>query len=622
MVKRPRSGTHLLGWAVIALASLVGGSSAIAQPPDPSSTPHAGPAAAPDDAREDAASFVRRAEAELEALARPQERAAYRNGTDESHGTAISSTTATEAATYRRHALARQAAEYDVAGLASETARKLAMIRMSETIPTASDPVTRQELAEITDGLVRNYLAAASGVGQSPARTKSDLYRVLRESRDPTGLLVAWSQWQAPARAIRGTYARMVEIANEGARELGYPDMGAMWRSHYDMPSEALLAEYDRLWKQVEPLYLALHCHVRAKLREKYGDLVPERGPIPAHLLGNMWAQEWTGIEDLVRPGGSAPSIDITGLLRDRHYTPYQMVSTAEQFFTSLGFEKLPALFWRRSTFVMPQGSMIDGHGSAWPIDPRHGDVRLQMNIEVNERDFKTIYHELGHIYYFLACAQQPFLFQDGPNPGFHEAVGDAMTLSITPEYLEKIGLLDRLPAESEDLPYLFHTALDKVPRLAMAIVVDTWRWKVFSGEIPPERYNAEWWALRRKYQGVSPPSPRNEDDFDAGMFYHVSYNIPYDRYFTALMLQFDFHRALCETAGCSGCLHRGSIYGSPKAGQRLRKALALGASRPWPDALEQLTGKRAIDASSVVRYFAPVMAWLERENQGRQPGW
>ena len=413
-----------------------------------------------------------------------------------------------------------------------------------------------------------------------------------------------------------------VEIANQGAGELRYRDLGALWRAHYDMPPEALLAEYERLWKQVEPLYLALHCHARARLREKYGDLVPERGSIPAHLLGDMWAQQWTGIEALVGPGGSGRAIDITRLLKEKNYDPRRH-----------GFDRRAVLYVltiREAARKVLAAVHVCQAGRPTLRRPGIGLARRSQKRRRAAEDGHRSHGEgseddlprAGTLYYFLAYADQPFLFQESPNPGFHEAVGDAIALSITPEYLSAIGLLDRVPPEDEDLSYLFHTALDRIPRLAMAIVVDTWRWKVFSGEIPPERDNAEWWALRRKYQGVSPPSTRTEEDFDAGMFYHVSHNIPYDRYFTALLLQFDFHRALCEAAGHSGSLHRGSIYGSRKAGQRLREALALGASRPWPDVLEQLTGERQLNASSLVEYFAPVMAWLNQPNRGRQVGW
>jgi peptidyl-dipeptidase A len=245
------------------------------------------------------------------------------------------------------------------------------------------------------------------------------------------------------------------------------------------------------------------------------------------------------------------------------------------------------------------------------------------MCIESKEEHLRTLHHELGHIYYYLTYANQPYLFQDGANPGFHEALGDTLGLSITPAYLRKIGLAaSEAGKDSDDLSYLMRVALEKVPALAMSIVVDTWRWKVYAGEIPTDKYNEGWWAQVRKYQGMAPPVPRSEKDFDAGMFYHVSYGVPYDRYFTAGLLEFDFYRALCKAAGHTGELHRCSFYGSPAAGAKLRAAMALGMSKPWPDTLEQLTGSREIDGSALVEYLAPVQAWLKEQNKGRRCGW
>ena len=372
----------------------------------------------------------------------------------------------------------------------------------------------------------------------------------------------------------------------------------------------------------MRPLYEAMHCHVRAKLHERYGDLVPAHGLIPAHLLGNMWGQYWQDIDELLDLPRSASPIDVTRALQDKKTTPVEMVRTGEHFFRSLGFPQLPPAFWQQSLFEKPKGRTADCHESAWPIDPAHSDVRLKMCLEANENDFRTLHHELGHVYYFLSYAKQPPLFRDGANPGFHEAIGDTVALSITPSYLKAIGLAKDTMSSDADLAYLVRVALDRVPELAMAAVVDTWRWKVYSGEISPDRYNAGWWEQVRRYQGFAAPAARSERDFDAGMFYHISYGVPYDRYFIATVLQFDFHRGLCKTAGYEGDLYRCSIFENRKAGEHLQKALQLGASAPWPETLEQLTGSRQIDGSAMAEYFAPVTAWLKKQNEGRQCGW
>jgi peptidyl-dipeptidase A len=442
------------------------------------------------------------------------------------------------------------------------------------------------------------------------------------ESRDPATLLDVWLGWRTTSPAIRDDYQRFVELTNQGAQELGYPDTGALWRSNYDMSPDAFAAEVDRLWQQVLPLYESLHCYVRAKLAEFYGeDQVPLDGPIPAHLLGNMWAQDWTNIYDLVAPEDADPGYDLTALVQNAGYDPLKMVKSGENFFSSIGFKPLPNSFWERSLFTKPQDREVVCHASAWDVEDGD-DLRIKMCIEVNAEDFQTIHHELGHNYYQRAYKDQPYLFRSSANDGFHEAIGDAIALSVTPAYLVKLGLLDHEPPPSKDIGLLLRDALGKIAFLPFGILVDQWRWGVFSGEIPSDEYNAGWWALRAKYQGIRPPNERNEDLFDPGAKYHIPGNTPYSRYFLAAILQFQFHRAMCEIAGHEGPLNRCTIYGSKEAGRRLNEMLEMGMSRPWPDALEALTGEREADATAIRDYFAPLQAWLDEQNTGRSCGW
>src|SRR5204863_2134960 len=305
------------------------------------------------------------------------------------------------------------------------------------------------------------------------------------------------------------------ELGNKGARELGYKDMGALWRSKYDMPPDDFARELDRLWTQVRPFYQSLHAYVRWKVREKYGaDVVPEKGPIPAHLLGNMWAQEWGNVYPLVAPKDADPGYDLTAQLKARGVDAKEMVRYGERFFTSLGFAPLPATFWDRSLFVKPRDREVVCHASAWDVDNVE-DLRIKMCIDITAEDFTTIHHEEGHNFYQRAYNKQPLLFRDSANDGFHEAVGDTIALSVTPEYLVKIGLLQKAPDPSKDTGLLLRKALEKVAFLPFGLLIDQWRWKVFSGEIPPEKYNETWWALRLKYQGVAPPVARGGADFD-----------------------------------------------------------------------------------------------------------
>jgi peptidyl-dipeptidase A len=512
--------------------------------------------------------------------------------------------------------LAAEAAVYDGLELPPDLARQMKLLKLSQTLPGPADAGDRAELARLAVDLESVY-----GKGKYEGRPLNDLEKVMAESRDYDELLDAWQGWRTIAPPMKATYQRTVEIGNTGARELGFDDLGVLWRSNYDMAPNEFEAELDRLWGQVKPLYEALHAHVRAGLRARYGpDKVPESGLIPAHLLGNMWAQEWGNIYPLVARGTGSRGYDLTELLRRKGVDELELVRIGERFFSSLGFEPLPDTFWERSLFVKPRDREVVCHASAWNVD-NDQDLRIKMCIKVDAEDFVTVHHELGHNYYQRAYRQQPFLFRGSANDGFHEALGDAVALSVTPGYLVEIGLLDREPDTSADVALLLRTALDKVSFLPFSLVIDKWRWKVFSGELSPEHYNEAWWELREEYQGIEAPVARTEDDFDPGAKYHVPAYTPYTRYFLARILQFQFHRALCREAGYEGPLYRCSIYGSEAAGDRLRRMMAMGMSQPWPDALEALTGQREVDASALVEYFEPLVAWLDEQNEGRAVG-
>jgi len=522
--------------------------------------------------------------------------------------------------------LAKQATRFDGVKLPPDLARKMKLLKLSLTMAAPSNPSESAELTRIAASMEGTYgkgKYCPAGI-QDPSKCLDieQITRIMAASRDPGQLLDVWRGWHTVSPPMRPSYRRFVELSNKGARELGFSDTGAMWRSKYDMPPDAFAREVDRLWEQVKPLYVSLHAYVRNKLREKYGpDAVPERGPIPAHLLGNMWAQSWDNIYPLVAPKDADPGYDLTSILKARGYDAHRMVKSGEAFFTSLGFPPLPPTFWERSMFLKPRDREVVCHASAWDVD-YVDDLRVKMCIDITGEDFVTVHHELGHNFYQRAYNKQPPLFRDSANDGFHEAVGDTIALSITPEYLIKIGLLDKAPDASKDIGLLLARALDKVAFLPFGLMIDQWRWQVFSGQTPPEKYNEAWWQLREKYQGVAAPIARTEADFDPGAKYHVPANVPYTRYFLAAILQFQFHRSLAEAAGCHGPLHRCSIYGNQEAGKRLNDMLEMGLSRPWPDALQALTGKREMDATAMVDYFAPLKKWLDEQNQGKPIGW
>jgi len=570
----------------------------------------------------DARRFIETTESALDKLSVTDNRAAWVKDTYITDDTEILAAKADEDYIRQTVDFVHRAQPFAALSMPPDLARKFLLLKLSLTVAAPSDPARAAELTRITSGMEGTY---GKGKYCPPGADKcldiEDLERILRTSRDPSELKDAWLHWHAIAPPMRKPFERYVELANEGAREIGYQDTGAMWRSQYDMPPDQFAAETDRLWNQVRPLYLSLHAYVRKRLHEKYGDAQPATGPIRADLLGNMWAQDWSNVYPMVAPAGADPGYDLTKILEERRIDARGMVKYAESFFTSLGFAPLPETFWQRSLFVRPRDRDVVCHASAWDVDGQD-DLRVKVCLQPTAEDFVTIHHELGHNFYQRAYDRQPFLFRNGANDGFHEAIGDTIALSVTPEYLVKIGLLDSAPPPSRDTGLLLQKALEKIAFLPFGLLIDRWRWEVFSGRIKPEDYNRAWWDLRLKYQGVVPPAERTEADFDPGAKFHVAANVPYTRYFLADILQFQFHRALAKTAGCTGPLNRCSIYGNKEAGRRFNAMLEMGQSKPWPDALNELTGQREMDATAILDYFAPLKAWLDQQNQGTTPGW
>ena len=521
---------------------------------------------------------------------------------------------------------AKEAAELSkVQGLDPDTARKLNILRGALVLAAPSRPGAATELNTLSTGLQSAY-GKGRATHNGKTITGDDAEELMGTLRNPNETREVWQSWhQNVGRPMRADYTRLVEIANEGAKELGYADAGAMWRSQYDMSPEEFSGMYERLWAEVKPLYNELHCYTRTKLNQKYGNAVqPASGPIRADLLGNMWAQEWGNIYDVVAPKGAGDiGYDVTELLKAKKKTPTDMVRMGEGFYTSLGLQALPASFYERSQIIRPEGREVVCHASAWDLDNKD-DLRIKMCTKVNGDDFVTIHHELGHNYYQRAYNQQPYLYLNGANDGFHEAIGDFIALSVTPEYLVQIGLLDRnkVPDASKDTGLLLRQAMDKVAFLPFGLMVDKWRWGVFDGSTPTAGYNKAWSDLRLQYQGITPPVARTEADFDPGAKFHIPGNTPYARYFLARILQFQFYKSACDMAGWKGPLHRCSFYGNKQVGQRLDQMLKMGASQPWPEALQAFTGSREMSGKPMLEYFAPLQSWLQEQNRGKQCGW
>ncbi len=582
------------------------------------------PVVAPAPTAAEASAFIHAVDTKLRAVRLVENQAGWTAETNLTDATEAAAATAGEAVmTFLSQAIVDAQRFVPVlASLPADEQRMFKLLRQNGQ-PAPADPAQAAELARLSTEMSSLYGKGKACDAGGTCRDLEQLSDVMATSRKPDELLAAWTGWHDVGKTIAPAYDAFVPLANAGAQRAGFADTGDMWLGGYDMPADDMVAEADRLWGQLKPMYDQLHCYARRRLSDTYGEAVaPSSGPIPAHLLGNMWAQDWSNVYDLLEPYPGQGTIDVTPALVAQGYTPTRMTKLAEGFFTSLGMPALPATFYERSMLSKPVDREVVCHPSAWSLDYEN-DVRVKMCTKPNQEDLTVLHHELGHDYYFLAYNTLPTLFQDGANDGFHEAIGDTIALSVTPAYYKHVGLLDAVGTNDKALiDQQMMVALDKIAFLPFGLVLDKWRWEVFAGQVPRDQWNARWWELRRAYQGVVPPVPRAASDFDPAAKYHVASNTSYLRYFLATVLQFQFHRALCQTAGQTGPLHACSIFGSTAAGDKFWKMLGMGASKPWPDALEAVTGSRAMDATAIVDYFAPLMTWLEQQNRGAACGW
>jgi peptidyl-dipeptidase A len=592
-----------------------------------------------------AKAFLDRVNAELLKLSTQDSRAEWTAKTDITDDTESTTALINGQYTARMLELAAESHRWDRVTLPADLRREMTLLQLN-TPAAPKEPNLLEEQTQLAAQLTGMYGKGKYCPQEGKCLGIDAISNIMAHSTDPEELTRLWVGWHAVGAPMREKYARFIELQNMGAKELGYHDTGELWRAGYDMTPAQFSAEVDRAWAQLEPLYRELHKYVRSRLIAKYGKAAERAdGRIPAQLLGNMWAQEWGNIYDIVAPTdpklAQFKPVDLEAALKkqiaekDPAAAPAfkegmdltsdaghaaslaagrDMVHYGEDFFKSLGFAPLPATFWERSLFVHPRDREVVCHASAWDLDGEN-DLRVKMCIEVNADYFTTVHHELGHNFYQRAYNKQPYLFRNGANDGFHEAIGDAIALSITPAYLKTLGLTDTEPPAEADIPLQLRTALDKVAFLPFGLALDKWRWEVFSGEIKPGDYNKAWWTLREKYQGVAPPVERTEADFDAGAKNHVPTNVQYARYFLARIYQFQFYKAMCDASGYKGPLNRCSFYGSKAAGEKLARMLETGQSKPWQETLKEMTGTDHLDAQPMLDYFAPLYQWLKEQN-------
>lgn len=573
--------------------------------------------------KETAKQFVARIQVEGAVLDEESSAAQWVRNTYITPDTAILATKAGERSLAFQSSMVKQAQQFRGTEMDLDTERAIELMLRGSAAPAPNDAALRSELSAILTEMEGQYGAGKYCNAEGQCRELQELESVLAQSRDYDELLDVWQGWRQVSPPYRKEYQRFVEIGNQGAQDFGYNNLADLWQGGYDMESDVFVDESRRLWDEVKPFYDELHCYVRGRLSETYGaEKVPNQGLIPAHLLGNMWSQTWDNIYDIAEPYSGVASLDVTAALVEQGYDELQMTQTAEAFFTSLGLPSLPDSFYKNSMIKKPRDRNVVCHASAWDID-NGNDPRIKQCVEINEEQFGTLHHELGHIYYFLMYKDQPSVFKGGAHDGFHEAIGDTIQLSMTSAYLKKKGLIgDTVESYEATINRQMKMALQKIAFLPFGKMIDEWRWQVFSGEIAPEDYNAGWWRLRQEYQGIAPPIARSEADFDAGAKYHIPGNTPYTRYFLSFIMQFQFHKALCDAAGFEGPLHECSIYGNKVAGKKLGDMLAMGQSKPWPEAMQAMTGQRGMDGSAIIDYFAPLNTWLKDKNKGQACGW
>lgn len=462
-------------------------------------------------------------------------------------------------------------------------------------------------------------------------RLYPDISQIMARSRNWDELQYVWTEWRRRSGTrIKDLYQQLVVLNNEAARLNNFTDAAEYWMFPYESPN--LQQDIDEVWEMIRPLYEELHAYVRRKLRDLYGpEKIAAHAPLPAHILGNIWAQSWTNIIDVTLPYPGKNYIDVTQEMQAQGYTPIEMFRIAEEFYLSMNLSAMPPEFWAGSIIADPGDRPLICQASAWDFCNRL-DYRIKMCTKVTMKDLITVHHEMAHVQYFLRYSGLPREFRDGANPGFHEAVGEAVALSVaTPRHLQTLGLANKYIDEgSADINYLFSLAMEKLVMLPFSIAMDRWRWDVFRGYVTREDYNCHWHRLKEQYSGIKPPVLRSEDDFDPGAKYHVPANIPYIRNFVAGVLQFQLYRALCQAAGQRYVddprrpLHRCDFYRSPEAGRILGKMMERGSSIPWQETLQEAIGEDRLDASALREYFRPLEDWLRTENlrTGDVVGW
>jgi len=588
------------------------------------------------DTESQAADFIAKAELELQVITISSTFDEWDYATNINEETKKKKTKSSEEYSKLSKKLGKEAQSFDLNQIQDyDVKRKLNMLKNIGTAALPEDKLS--EFLDLTTSMAEMYSTAKVPSRDNRRHQLSlepEVSEVMARSRDPEELRYYWEQWRrATGERMGDQYRQYIDLYNEAATLNGFSDASQMKVDPYE--SATFQQEMEATWQGLKPLYEQLHAYVRHKLHRYYGDRVMEAtGAMPAHILGNMWAQQWNNIADLVKPYPDKPSIDVTEAMVKQGWTPKVMFEKADDFFQSLGLRRVPAEFWSGSMIERPEdGREVICHASAWDFYNAK-DFRIKQCTRVTQEDFITVNHEMGHIQYQMQYSNLSHLYRDGANPGFHEGVADILSLAVdTGTYYQKLGLLSPdldISDEETNINILFDMALKRVAFLPFAYLVDKYRWDLYSGRVAREDMNCHWWKLRSEIQGLRPPSQRSSAQFDAGSKFHVAADIGYVRYFTAFIYEFQFYRELCLASGKyvpgdpSKPLHQCNFYGSKAAGAKLREMLRMGASRPWKEVMEVMTGEPRMDTAAIREYFRPLEAWLEAENtrHGVRVGW
>uniref|UniRef100_A0A8C1ZDQ6 Angiotensin-converting enzyme n=1 Tax=Cyprinus carpio TaxID=7962 RepID=A0A8C1ZDQ6_CYPCA len=524
-------------------------------------------------------------------------------------------------------------------------------------IDQISDPLIKIQLQKLQDkgsgalspdkaSELRNIMSEMSTIYNTATVCKIDdptdcqtlepgLESIMANSRDYDERLHAWEGWRvASGMKMRPLYEKYVDLKNEAAKLNNYEDHGDYWRGDYETIDEPgysysrdqVMEDARRIYQEILPLYKELHAYVRAKLQDVYPGHIASDACLPAHLLGDMWGRFWTNLYPLMIPYPEKPDIDVSSEMVAQGWDELRLFKEAEKFFMSVNMSAMFDNFWTNSMFIKPEGRDVVCHPTAWDMGNRE-DFRIKMCTKVNMDDFLTVHHEMGHNQYQMAYRHQSYLLRDGANEGFHEAVGEIMSLSAaTPSHLQSLGLLppDFIQDYETDINFLMKQALTIVATLPFTYMLEEWRWQVFKEIIPKDEWMLRWWQMKRDLVGVGEAVPRDESYCDPPALFHVSGDYSFIRYFTRTIYQFQFQEALCEAAGHTGPLYKCDITNSTKAGNKLRHMLELGRSMSWTRALEDVAGTTKMDSQPLLHYFSTLMEWLKEENQknNRVPGW